>query len=800
MTAIQTTVGKTETDLEARANAALQAAMPWLDVSTIKHQLTFSIQLGHSPIKIDGRAASKRRGRLDILIEKGSQRLAILELKKPGQPLDADDVAQGLSYARVLHPRPPIVVVSNGTDTHCYNTHTGDLLNGGLPGEADFAGLMAAALKIADSDLRDAIATLLGPDSDVWMTAVRAATRQTLDELTGEWNDPYTPFTAGYDLPRKATVVALDALRGTRRVIAIEGAPLIGKSHVVRAIALSAESAEDMAVLFVEASGTAAIGIADEVGRLLGDAIGWRISADEARHWMRKLSKSDGPTLVIAIDALGLEHETIRRELETLSAQNMGPRLKFVIEADTSVIDRLWFGESRRKETPFARRGVRIEVDELDDEEFDCALRVLNTCGVNFMNGAKKADEFRQPWVLRAMAADVIDDPMMQQGMSAVLPPLLSIGLIHRARKRFVNDPLIEQAATFARAALDDHARDDRPADVRLRSLHTFMVRKQTMRGHADIADIAFMERSGLIGTVLDEKNRAVFTGRIPELIASELSLQIAAELADRMGDDEQDCDAANWLVGITARLPFGDVIGAASLFDLLRLQIETPGLSLPFMNQLLNRSPSIRPLKPGTRSVIWVPSVGRLDMLVRPDGVTVVKRPGHVGRVELDPSEGSVTYADLDAWLILSHLASQPIRVLNLEHEEIVGLFEPAILALVGTSPVPLRRASNNQERSGLHTHDGPNGASLTCRDDGIVEPVTFSILCFLARHQENADDWLQEACDEKAAPLLNRISHALYQLAAINPGQPKAKWARGWLSKSVNPALKEALSTSND
>ena len=800
MALTQTTVGKTETDLEARANAALQAAMPWLDITAIKHQLTFSFQLGHNEIKIDGASSSKRRGRLDILIEKGSQRLAILELKKPGQPLEADDVAQGLSYARVLHPRPPIVVVSNGTDTRCYRTETGELLDGGLPDEKDFTALLAAALTLADSDLRDAIATLMGPGSNVWMAAVRAAARQTLDELTGDWSDPYTPFTTGYHLPRKASIAALDALRGARRVIAIEGAPLIGKSHVVRAVALSTETAEDMAVLFVEASGTAAIGIADEVARLLGDAVGWRISADEARHWLRQLSKSDGPTLVIAIDALGLEHDAIRRELGTLSAQTMGTRLKFVIEADTSVIDRLWFGESRRKETPFARRGVRIEVEKLDDEEFDRALRVLDSCGVNFMNGAEKADEFRQPWVLHAMAANVIDDPMMQQAMSAVLPPLLSLNLIHHARERFVQDPLTEQAATFARAVLDDHARDDRPYDVRLRSLHTFMVRKQTMRGHADSDEIAEMVGSGLIGTVLDEENRGVFTGRIPELIASELSRQVAAELADRMGDDEQDRDAADWLVGITARLPLGDVIGAASLFDLLKLQTETPGLSIPFMNQLLNRSPSIRPLKPGTRSVVWVPSVGRLDMLVRPDGVTVVKRPGYAGSVELDPGEGSVTYADLDAWLILSHLASQPIRALNLEHGEIVGLMEPAILGLVGTSPIPLRRVPDNLEQSGLHTHDGPNGASLTCRDDGIVEPVTFSILLFLEGQQENADDWLQEACDEKSAPLLNRISQALYQLAGMNPDQPKAKWARTWLSQFIDPALKEALLTFND
>lgn len=260
------------------------------------------------------------------------------------------------------------------------------------------------------------------------------------------------------------------------------------------------------------------------------------------------------------------------------------------------------------------------------------------------------------------------------------------------------------------------------------------------MRGHADSADIANMVRSGLIGTVLDEENRGVFTGRIPELLASELSRQITAELADRMGDDEQDRAAANWLVGITARLPLSDVIGAASLFDLLKLQSETLGPSVPFMNQLLNCSPSIRPLKPGTRSVVWVPSIGQLDMLVRTDGVTVIKQASYAGSVELDPDEGSVTYADLGAWLILSHFASQPISVLNMENGEIIGLMEPVILALVGKSLIPLRRPPDNLERSGLHTHDGPNGASLTCRADGFVEPVTFSILLFLERQQENA------------------------------------------------------------
>lgn len=69
-----------------------------------------------------------------------------------------------------------------------------------------------------------------------------------------------------------------------------------------------------------------------------------------------------------------LEHDGIRRELEALSARSMGTKVMFIVEADTLVVDRLWKGETRRKETVFARRGERILVDRLDDNEFDQAL------------------------------------------------------------------------------------------------------------------------------------------------------------------------------------------------------------------------------------------------------------------------------------------------------------------------------------------------------------------------------------------------------------------------------------------
>lgn len=792
MTATQTTTGKTEADLEAQANAALRHALPWLDVATIKHQLTFSFRLGHKDVEIDGAKASSRLGRIDMLIEKAGERLAILELKKPSRPLDDDDIAQGLSYARVLHPRPPIVIVSNGTDTRTFATETGNLLSNGLPIEKDFAALMEAAMENARTGLRDAIATLMGPRSDVWMAAVRTATEETLEDLTGDWSDVVTPFTPDFHIPRKASKKAMTALCGARRVIAIEGPPLIGKSHVLRELASLTKQSEEVAVLLVEASGTAGIGIADEVARLLTGAVGWRISAEEARRWLEDLAVSDGPRLVIAIDGLGLEHDGIRRELEALTAQSIGPKLKFVVEADTAVIDRLWKGETRRKHTVFARRGERIVVDRLDDNEFGQALKVLEQHGAKFMQGADKADEYRQPWLLRSIAAGVVEAPERAKGMTALLPPLLSLDLFRHTREQFIQEELAEQAATFARAVLDDYGRSDRSPDVSLRSMHNFMVRKATMRDHADSAELAAMERSGFAGSTLDIGNRTIVTGRIPELIVSELARQIAEELANRMGDKQADANAADWLVATTARLPYGDIIGAQALVDLVE---QLSGISVAFINALLQRTPKIRPIKPGTKAIVWMPNVGELIMETRADGVIMIKKPGWHKELELPADEAAVSYSDLDAWLILSHLASVRIGVRSVDENRFVGVIDPAILALIGTCPIVLRRVPEDLERSSHHTHDGPDGAQLACREDGIIEPVTFSLLRFLEREQENADEWLEESCNEESAPLLNRLSQALAMLARLNPHTSRAKWANAQLGNLVNPALKKAL-----
>ncbi|WP_456763170.1 hypothetical protein [Bradyrhizobium sp. USDA 4011] len=52
-----------------------------------------------------------------MLVRWNETPLAVLELKRKGSALTEADVEQGLSYASVIRPRFPLVVVTNGDET-----------------------------------------------------------------------------------------------------------------------------------------------------------------------------------------------------------------------------------------------------------------------------------------------------------------------------------------------------------------------------------------------------------------------------------------------------------------------------------------------------------------------------------------------------------------------------------------------------------------------------------------------------------------------------------------------------------
>ena len=325
MTAKKLTTSPTEADLEAAIHHAIAQAFPWLAAGSVRHQTKFSFIFGRKKIDVDGTEVSRAEARSDIVLYSGDLPLAVLELKRTGIPLTPDDDAQGLSYARVLNPSPPLVVVTNGTDLHFVETHSGKRWQPTQRSEQAFQALVTSAARVAAADMKQAIETLMGTNAAVWMQAVRHATTETMDELSASWDEPARPFARGFLISRKATAQVLRCATRGAKLILVEGAPLAGKSNVLREISLRTGQHDTLATLYVEAG--VGGGILQSLADALARTLTWSVTREEARNWLVRVSQTTDHKLLLAFDGLDTSDSDTRRDIEDLSSATFGPGL-----------------------------------------------------------------------------------------------------------------------------------------------------------------------------------------------------------------------------------------------------------------------------------------------------------------------------------------------------------------------------------------------------------------------------------------------------------------------------------------
>lgn len=789
MTINKLTLHPTEADLEAEIHCALKVAFPWLKPELFKHQTRFSFKFGRSTIEIDGASVSKAEARSDILIYHGEKPLAVLELKRSGVALTEDDIAQGLSYAHMLHPQPPLVVITNGKDMRLLATHTGENWEPTNPSEEELAKLVMAVGKTADAGMQHAVEVLLGPTSTVWAAAIRVSTALVINDLAGEWNDSLLPFVSGFLIPRHATERIYAELKGSKRIVILKGPPLVGKSCVLRELCSKATEADDLVILFIEADGNAGSGVIQSLANLLADTLGWSVSPQDIRTWLRRLSRGTGPTLVLAVDGVGIVHDDVRRDIEELTSDDFGAKLRMVLAIDDTIVERLVLNETGRKKTRIGRRAVQISVGPLDNTEFREALRYLwNDHRITIMGGSDTAAEFRIPWILRTLVASVVTNPKYKMGYDAIIPPLLGLDLVLYVRERFNDDhDLRRQYQELAQAVLQDSKDHKRPISLILESMSAFVIRNKTLRSSMERADVLSLVQRGYLKPRMHLSGEFIFVPRLPELLLSEIAVLLGKDLSQRIIQDVKK--AGDWLVARTAELPLGDLIGAQAIFD----SFSTTGhLPLGLISRLIAVRPHRKSVRPGTRAALHIPSAGMVDLLFKKDGSILAKMGDHEMTIERDEDDsGNAIYADVESWLILSHMSRYPLLAQSSEDGRIVGRIDPAILMEVGTCQMLLRRPSGDIETNSIMTHDFPDYGSMVCHKSGIVEPITLAIFQFLSREGSESTEWIEEAIERKSFPLLMRIDIALDQLAVINDAD-RAKWAKNMITEHIKPAFK--------
>jgi hypothetical protein len=390
--------------------------------------------------------------------------------------------------------------------------------------------------------------------------------------------------------------------------------------------------------------------------------------------------------------------------------------------------------------------------------------------------------------VIRALVANVVGAPEYKdESLTAGLPPLLGPDLLREARERFEYDDEIRHGfQALAEAVLADLADPKRPASTILESMVTFFVRRGPARKFIENSEIRAMVDRGFAKLSVNDANEPVVVPRLPELFASEIALLLSGSLADELSSGDAEA-AAEWFVRQCAGLPLGDVIGAQALLD-CAVNCHVP---LDLIQHMLNSRPRAEKIRPGKRMAMHHPDAGLVDLTFRKDGTILARAKGWQTVISPDEGEefGDEMIGDIEGWLILAHVAGYPFLAQSPEGKT-WGRADPALLMGIGTSPFVLRRPVADQEMNAVLTHQIKGHGSIVCHKAGIVQPITFSMLKFLDRERDRANEWIEEAVARELLPLLARIDIALRHIAE-GGDTPRAKWARDLLARVIEPAF---------
>lgn len=777
MPAKRTSTNPTEADLEARISELIRKALPGLSTKGVKHQTTFSIKFGKKTLSVISDVSSARS---DILLVRDGQNLAIVELKREGIELTPEDSEQGLSYARVLHPRPPIVIISNGKDTKVLETATGSELEPKSLTEEKFVGLVVAAAKMSRSEVESSIEGLMGTDPRFWAAAFQLASEITFDELTGGPNEN-SMFLDGFLLSRAATDVIIETLDTDKKLVLVRGAPFSGKSHVLRDLYERLKDSEQFVVLYISCDHGE--DIIQTIADALGAALDCVVSTETTRQWLRNIGDLSSPSLILAIDELSIYRPEWVSTIKDLTSSKFGKGLRTIVALDDGLAEKLLQKESGRGASQLARRVREVSVGQLNDNEFRVAASAMNELQIGFMHGAFFTNDYRIPWVMRTIVADTQRHPNFgNEELFAFLLPIFGANLIQEAGVQQHDSTVKIGLREVGAAILEELENECMSPDVHIQSLNTFLTRRRKLLETLPEAEVRILVDQGYIKLTEVGDGEPVYVVRTPEILASVVAELVSKEIEKRAKNDS----LAQYLVKCASSLPMGDVIASSAISQ---ASVKIGQIPKGLIEALLESEPEAHSFSPGTKMLLAGPNGTNLSLETMQNGRLAAYIDGRI--VPLDDEELSEDYSrgysNFHSWLILAHLCHNRMQA-EYEGGNSVSV-EGGILLHIGKAKMPVRRPEKFEKIQGILTHEIDDHGSIVCHKIGIVEPITQAIYLLLGREQSYVEAWIAAAIEEKSFALLARIKIALNERIKLEEGRSDIFLPR-ILEEEIKPA----------
>jgi len=765
-----------EATLEARVNTEIQKHFPSIAHLKITHQKYLTLQLGHrTDIKTGGLKQARATGRLDVLLSFEDKPLAILELKDPGKSLTEDDRDQGLSYAKLLSPQAPLVIVSNGEDAEFYQTFDGEIWNPMTKDEEAVRALFSHALSSAADERKEAIRLLMGKHPYIWRTLFQKYTEAALNQLEGAVDDYTHPLTKDFIIERSIVSEITDSLIKGDSLLVLTGPPLSGKTNVLAQVCRASYS-DKLIPIYIDARSTS-YGVFQHIANQFTRELYVQVKPDELRQWIFHNMQSIPDHFVIIIDGwtagvTGTLKEDIDELINFLQPEQS---LSVLLSMDDTAFTETKYISGRPTCSAIGRNAKVKQLNPLSDNEFEstCSLfydRFL-TC---FHHGAQFNLDFRIPrflrliasWVNQTESEAVVDKDNSQ---IKVIPSVTSF-LIFESWNQYISHPELEGLfQDLAKAYILD--KDNRISDPTLTLMshgkgHIVRATAEKVLGHEKITTLL---SQGHIGIVRGPNGKVLVLPKIPEFLAAGASYVIADDCLSAYRK-KGFYDAYTMLVEESESFPYGDLVGARAILDISNRDYN---LANDFISELLKDEPEQSHLSEGTRALMFFEDVGEVNVF-------------------FGKGTNELIIGNTHPWNILSQISSYAIRAVEDSADP-----QLMILATVGSYPKILIRPypAPIKQTPGFHVHDISEHGSVLCHQSGIIEQITFAMQCGFYHVPKDMLRLCLFAKESKLFFLAHRLN-----MAAISVGTCVDKdvaYASEKAQKILRPVVRDLIET---
>jgi len=736
-----------EATLEARLERVLTTVFPTFREVNVEHQKSFSIKFGHHNVDVDLKAPSTYPSRaiLDILLTIGGKNIILLELKKESLALTDDDVSQGISYARLVHPMPPLTLISNGTDNQFYNTYTKEKIEA-TSVDLDFIQrLTDNSFHLATKDFKEAVNLLLNREPELFSKIINQITETKFQRLVGDIDDFKKPICNDFIIERQNIDKVISFFSGGASLVGIIGSAFTGKTNLLYQFFLKVKNEKNF-LLYLDCNDHN-YSIFQQLANHFTQNAKISITKDKIREWLiNSLTDLPEGKFYLLLDNFNSDiPEAIKSEIIELIDIFKGVNHHTLYTLDEFNYKRVAYVENRQYKTIIGEQSKLIQLDELSDDEYNAANRFLfNKYRITIEHGGHYTPEYREPRILRHLVSIYRGEAEVDEGKFSKIDAVPNFNLLNaisanKTYTRQIHD--LYQKITFCFFAEKELRKKD--ADLSIMASGSGAITTNSFKKFFP-DDFGTLVKSSVVVFREIRNGMTIIYPKFQELIAKHSIPIISKLIIQENSQSKRIEELCTLLIDTVTPIPYCDIVATGVLMEIARK--NEVDLFSELVQQLLKIPPRFEKVEGGTKILMYSEGVGHVQI-----------------SFEDDMDEGGFV-ADFLPYAILSQIAAYPLGLVDNE-EYSVYAFHLYLMYEVGSSKEFLRRADvrSLQNMKPLESFDWEGVGHLISGHEGIIEPIVQSIQkCFLSIPEE-IKRLYERGFEENNVNLLYRIYLAL-------------------------------------